>query len=147
MSEILDNIYIDRFLLLAFVKYILSQIYSHYIRNCSFWYLWKLLLFEENIFKVFLYLCFFIQKPVTSMTQECLVVENCPTPEVHCYNNAKRSFLKIQGQCMKFSKTGRNCNPLFKLVNSNWVMIIEQKKKDGVQLNMYFSSQLGFQRV
>ena len=38
MSEILDNIYIDRFLLLAFVKYILSQIYSHCMRNCSFWY-------------------------------------------------------------------------------------------------------------
>ena len=55
MSETLDNIYIDRFLLLAFVKYILSQIYSHctqrlYLLKLSgdrgnFWF------FEENILK------------------------------------------------------------------------------------------------
>ena len=37
-SLILDNIYIDRFLLVAFVKYILSQIYSHCIQNSTFWY-------------------------------------------------------------------------------------------------------------
>ena len=55
MSETLDNIYIDRFLLLAFVKYILSQIYSHCTQrlyllilsgDCgNFWF------FEENILK------------------------------------------------------------------------------------------------
>ena len=33
---ILDNIYIDRSLRVAFVKYILSQIYSHCIQNCNF---------------------------------------------------------------------------------------------------------------
>ena len=38
MSKILDNMYIDRSLLVAFVKYILSQIYSHCIRNCTFGY-------------------------------------------------------------------------------------------------------------
>ena len=65
MSEILDNIYIDRFLLLAFVKYILSQIHSHCIWNCTFWRSRKFLFFEESIFKVFLYLCcFFYSKTI-----------------------------------------------------------------------------------
>ena len=36
MSEILDNIYIDEFLLLAFVRYFLLQTYSHCIWNCTF---------------------------------------------------------------------------------------------------------------
>ena len=65
MFEILDNIYIDRFLLLAFAKYILFQIYSHFIRNCTlytFWRLWKLFFF------------FFLKTPVTFLTQEWLVV-------------------------------------------------------------------------
>ena len=49
MFEVLDNIYIDRFLLLAFVKYNLSQIYSHFIRNCTtFRYL--LAIAEKNFF-------------------------------------------------------------------------------------------------
>ena len=38
MFEILNNIYIDRLLLLAFVKYILPQLYSYFIQNCTFWY-------------------------------------------------------------------------------------------------------------
>ena len=44
MSEILDNIYIDRFLLLvAFVKYILSQIIIFgTVLFATFWRLWKL---------------------------------------------------------------------------------------------------------
>ena len=33
----MDNIYIDRLLLVAFVKYILSQIYNRF-QNCTFWY-------------------------------------------------------------------------------------------------------------
>ena len=36
----------------------------------TFWRSWKLLFFEVNIFKVFLYLCFFTQDPVTSVSQE-----------------------------------------------------------------------------
>ena len=35
---ILNNIYSNRFLLVAFVKYILSQINSHCIQNCTFRY-------------------------------------------------------------------------------------------------------------
>ena len=42
--------------------------------------LWKLLFFEEKIFKILLYLLL-IQKPVTSITQEWLVVESCLTPQ------------------------------------------------------------------
>ena len=35
--EVLGSIYIDRFQRVAFVKYILSQIYNHCIQNCKFW--------------------------------------------------------------------------------------------------------------
>ena len=38
MSEILDNIYIDSLLLLVLIKYILLQLYSYFIQNCTFWY-------------------------------------------------------------------------------------------------------------
>ena len=37
VSEILNNFFVDTSLLLAFIKYILSQIYSHCICNCNFW--------------------------------------------------------------------------------------------------------------
>ena len=82
MSEILNNIYIDRFLFVAFVKYISSQICSHVFGTAlsnTFWRLWKLLFFDENIFEIILYLFIFIQKPITSITQEWLVVESCPS--------------------------------------------------------------------
>ena len=46
----------------------------------TFLRLWKLLFFEEKIFKILLYLLL-IQKPVTSITQEWLVVESCLTPQ------------------------------------------------------------------
>ena len=83
MSEILNNIYVDRFLLAAFIRYILSQIYSHVsgallLGTC--WRLWKLLFFEERIFKIIVYF-FFIQKPATYLIQEWLFVESCPTPQ------------------------------------------------------------------
>ena len=58
MSEISENTYIDKVLLVGFVKYILSQIYNHCIWNFTFRYfprLWKLLLFQQNIFKNFLH--------------------------------------------------------------------------------------------
>ena len=53
MSEILNNLYIDRLTLVAFVKYILSQIWSQIFGTIlldAFWRLWKLLLFEEKYF-------------------------------------------------------------------------------------------------
>ena len=80
----MDNIYIDSLLLVAFAKYILSQIYSHFIQNGTFqyfWRLWKLLFFEKNIIEILLYFYLFIQKAITSMTEKYLVVESCPTPQ------------------------------------------------------------------
>ena len=59
MSEILNNIYIDRFLLVAFVKYVLSQVYSHLFGTLlfdTFWRLWKLLFFEEKQIKIVVYI-------------------------------------------------------------------------------------------
>ena len=58
MSEILDNIYIDRFLYLAFVKYILLQIYSHCIGNCTFWYFLAIVetCFLKKIFSKYSYI-------------------------------------------------------------------------------------------
>ena len=53
MSEILNNMHIDRFLLLAFVKYILSQGSSHVFETVlldTFCRYWKLLFFEEKCF-------------------------------------------------------------------------------------------------
>ena len=81
MSKILDNMYIDRSLLVAFVKYILSQIYSHCIRNCTFWYFLAIVetfVFEENIFEVFLYLCCFVY-PKTINFHTSGIVGNVPS--------------------------------------------------------------------
>ena len=164
MRGILDNIYIDRFLLVAFVKYILSQIYSHCIWNCTFWYFLEivvLLFFKENIFKIFIYLLF----PKTSNFHIWGVVSRRKLPdpfmnnifnvfwiglqsiklvyplikmtwfwpEMPCYNNVKRSILRIQGYCtvsnFPISERGRNCNSLFKLFDNKWVIIIEQRRK------------------
>ena len=69
---ILDHIYIDRFLLVAFIKYILSQIYRT-VQKCNFQYFLEIVetFVFENIFKVLLYLCFFfVEKTVTSITQK-----------------------------------------------------------------------------
>ena len=54
MSEILNNTYIDRFLFVAFIKYISSQICSHIFETLyldTLWRLCKLLFFEEKYFK------------------------------------------------------------------------------------------------
>ena len=87
--KVLDNIVIDRFLLLAFVKYILSQISSHCIQSCTFfdtlYRLWKLSFSKENIFKVSFYLCFFYPKTSNSITQEWLVVECCLATHENCF--------------------------------------------------------------
>ena len=61
MYEILNNIYLARLLLVAFVKYILSQIYGHVFGTVlldTFWKLWKLLFFEQKTFKIVVYLFF-----------------------------------------------------------------------------------------
>ena len=61
--EVLGNIFIDRLLLTAFVQNTLSQIYSHCIKSCIFWYIMEIaFVFEENIFKAFFYLWLFYPK-------------------------------------------------------------------------------------
>ena len=99
---------------------------------------------------------FLIQKPVTSITQEWLVVECCLTPLWKIFLMFCRLFYNIdsfkwqdiglkclftitpKGQSLRFkasiwnipiSETGSNCNSLFKLVDNNWVIIMEQKRR------------------
>ena len=79
-----DNISIDRFLLVAVVKYILSQIYSHCIQNCTFWYFMEIVeffVFWRRYFQSLLIFMFFYPKNTTSMTQEKLVAESYMTPQ------------------------------------------------------------------
>ena len=62
MSEIWDNMYIDRFLFVAFVKYTLSQIYSNCIRNCTFEYFLEIVetvIFCRKYFQNLLILVFY----------------------------------------------------------------------------------------
>ena len=52
MLEILNNIYIDKFLFVAFFKYISSQIWNHVFGTVlldTFWRLWNIA-FEEKYF-------------------------------------------------------------------------------------------------
>ena len=145
--EVLDSIFIDRFLLVAFVKYILSQIYNHCIQNFTFWYFMEIVetfAFWRKYFQILLYL-FFYQKPVTSITQEWLVVESCLTPQWITFSMFYRLIYILfkwpdfrlkclvtitpKARSLKFkasvwnipiSETGRNCNSLLSLL-----MIIE----------------------
>ena len=55
MSEILNNIYIDRFLFAVFLKYISSQTCSHVFGNVlldTFWRLWKLVSWRKMFLKL-----------------------------------------------------------------------------------------------
>ena len=154
------------FILIGSYLYLLLNIFYHrptasVFRTALFdtlWRLWKLLFFEENIFKVFLYLCFIIEKPLTSITQEWLVVKSCLTPQwitflmfYRLVYNIRMTWFKLldfglkclvtitpKGQPLRFkvnvwniptSEAGRNCNSLFKLADINWVVIMEQKRK------------------
>ena len=76
MSKILGNVYIESGLIKAFAKYILSQLYSHYTRNCTFgtfWRLQKLLLCDQN----------FILVRETSTTGEWLIKKKLPYPPLN----------------------------------------------------------------
>ena len=93
MSEILGNIYIwvfsinsESVLLLALVKYMLC---SHFTQNCifcTFWRLEILVLRRKIVENLFIFVYLFCPKSgaidftKTFITQEWLVVENCPTP-------------------------------------------------------------------
>ena len=92
MPEILDNIYIwmvlvniESVLLLALVKYMLC---SHFTQNYFFWYFLEakiLILWRRIIENLLIFVYLFCPKTgaidftKTSITQEWLVVESCPT--------------------------------------------------------------------
>ena len=52
MSEILNNIYIDMFLFVAFVKYISSQICINVFETVFLDTFLRCVVFEENIFEI-----------------------------------------------------------------------------------------------
>ena len=137
----------------------------------TFWRSWKVLFLEENIFKVLLYLCFFIiQKPVTSITQKKLVVESCPTTQ---WTYIVFNFLSIglqytllfkrrdfglkclvtitpKVQSLKFKANvwmkQANCRSLFELIEGNSVIIMEQKRKIECSWVCTFWTTYGFGR-
>ena len=89
MSEILGNIYTDRAPLIAFVKHILSQLYSHWYSELNFLARFgnvKTFVFLTKFF--FKILVFFIWKTAelvlekSFINQEWLAVESCLTPRV-----------------------------------------------------------------
>ena len=87
MSEILDNIYIDRSLLVAFVKYILSQIYilSHFYPKASNFHNSGTVgcgkLYDHSMNNIVNVVSVGLQYPLS----------------FKCYNNAKSRAFKIQG--------------------------------------------------
>ena len=144
----MDNIYIDRFLLLAFAVCILSRIYSHCIRNCTFWYflvivdtfvLWRKYFQSLLIFMMFFY-------PETIYFHNWGIVGNVllvdlqytlsfkwPDFDLKCLVTitleSKSLTFKASVWNFPISESGKNYNSLFKLVDNNWVIIMEQKRK------------------
>ena len=170
----MDNIYIDRFLLWAFVKYILSQIYSHCIQNCTFRYFLEIVesfvswgkYFQSLVIFMFLY----YPETVTSITQKKLVVESCPTTQ---WTYIVFNFLSIglqytllfkrrdfglkclvtitpKVQSLKFKANvwmkQANCRSLFELIEGNSVIIMEQKRKIECSWVCTFWTTYGFGR-
>ena len=123
----------------------------------TFWRLWELFFFEENIVKVFqIYVCF-IRKNSNSDNSKMVIRRKVPDPSINitfhvlsiglwytllfkCSDfgleclatiTPKGRPFKLKASKWNFPipETGRNCNSLFKLVDSNWVVIMEEKRK------------------
>ena len=142
MSAILANIYIDRFLLLAFVRYILLQIYNQCIRNCIFWYFLSILetCFLKKYFQsLLMFMLFFYPKNINFHNSG--IVDNVLWIGLQYNLSFKRTdfglkclvaitaigwSLKSNASVWNFSisETGRNYNSLFKLADNNWVIIM-----------------------
>ena len=149
MFQVLGNIYVDRLLLVAFVKYILSQIYSHCFQNCTFWYFLEIV--EIFVFwrkRLQSLLIFMFIYPKTSNFQNSRIVSRRKLPDTSMKKKFNVLSISLQYtlsfkwpdfalKCLatiKFktsvwnfsiSETGRNYNSLFTLVDSNWVIIME----------------------
>ena len=145
MSQNLSNIYIDRFLLVAFVKLFITDLLCYFFK--------KIFLKSFDIY-------FFYPKISNFHNSGMVGRRKLPDPsmnnilswfwsKVQCYNKAKMSILKIQGYCpvqnFPISETGRNCSSLFKLVDNNWIIIIMEQKIRQTVGHMSFMNQLGFQ--
>ena len=131
------------------------------------------MIFEKNIFKVFLYLYLFFYPKTSNFHNSGMIgCRKLSDPSmnniVHVISIGLKYTISFKwpdfclkylvtitpkGRSLKFkanvwnihvSETGRSCNSLFKLVDGKRVVT---EKKDGVQLGMYFSSQSGFQQV
>ena len=175
--EVLDNISIDRFLLVAFAKYILSQIYSHCIHNCAFSYFLEIVetfVFSRKYFQSLLIFIFFYPKTSNFHNAGMIYLRKLSDPSMNSVFNVlsiglqytlsfKRPAFGLKClvtvtpkvQSLKFkasvwnipiSETGRNCNPLFKLDDDNWVVIIEQKRKMEYSWACTFRASQGFSR-
>ena len=151
--EVLNNTFIDMFLRVAFVKYILSQTVFRTVLFDTLWRLWKLLVFEENIFEVFLYLCFFYpntsnfrnsgmtgrRKPSDPSVNNIFNVLSIDLQYAHPFKwpdfglkclvtiTTKYQSLKFKASIRNIPifETGRNYDSPFKLVDGNWVGIME----------------------
>ena len=149
MPEILGNIYTDRFLLVAFVKYTLSQIYRHCIWKCTFWYFLEIVetCFSKKVFQSPPIFMFFYSKTSNFHNSKMVSFRKLSDPSVN--NNFNVLWIGLQYtlsfklpyfgleclvtimpkvQSLKFKdsiwnfpicKTGRNCNLLFRLVYSS----------------------------
>ena len=125
------------------------------------WRLWKLLFFEVNILKVFLYL-FFLYKNLCYYSMNnifntlSLGLKNTLSFKWTDFGLRCLVTITSKGLSLKFkasvwnipnSETSQNCESLFRIVDNSWVVIYRTEKKDGVQLGRYFLSQSGFQQV
>ena len=156
--EVLDIIYIDRFQLVAFFKYIVSQIYNYCIQNCYFMEIVETFVFWRKYFQSLLtfIFCFY---PKTSNFYNPRIIGRrklCDSLMNNIFNVLLIGFqctlsfkwTDFDLKCLviitskvlssKFkaivwnipnTETGQNCNSLNKLVDSNWDVIIEQKRK------------------
>ena len=154
--------------------YLLSNIFYHRSTTTVFktvlldilWRLWKLLFFEVNIFKVFLYLFFYIKTSNFHNPGKIGRTELCYSSMNNIFNALSiglentLSFkwtnfglkclvpITSNGLSLKFKATVWNISKsLFRIVDSSWVVIYRTENKDGVQLGMYFLGQSGFQQV
>ena len=95
--EVLDNTFIDRFLLVALVKYILSRIYSHCIQNCTFWYFMEIVetsFFLKKIFSKSSYIHVFYQKTSNFHNSGIIAHGKLSDPSINNIFNVLLSGLK-----------------------------------------------------
>ena len=123
----------------------------------TFWKLWELFFLKKTFSKSSqIYVCF-IRKNSNSDNSKMVIRRKVPYPSVNITFHVlsiglwytllfkwsdfgleclatitpKGQSFKLKASVWNFPipETGRNCNSLFKLVDSNWVVIMEEKRK------------------